>query len=402
MIGLTWNYRGLNNTFAPTIPKLRALLSNKYYDFVFLIETKCNASSINPMFGLFGYINNVGMDANGSSGGLWVGWKNEAKLNHVLTCNNFIILLVEKYNGLLWYLVLFYGAPCSLQHQTVLKELECHIANFNYPYLIMGDFNQVEYGCDQLSMNTRAISGAYDFNLWRINNQLVDIPFKGPRFTWCNNRRGVKRVYERIDRSLGSKDWFTLFPDTDCISLIKDVWRYHVWGNPSFRVARKLSRVRQYVKKWALDKRLEWKQKWEDFDLELERGMDMAITEGNDDYYTKTNEGVRRTWRNFILGIKDTNGLWVYEPELVGNMFHDSFFNLYNSTHMMDDDTRLASMETLLGNFTRVVTSDDGDILNCLFTAKEVRCAVFQMGALKSPGPDGVSAIFLPKMLAFY
>ncbi|XP_074265776.1 uncharacterized protein LOC141588221 [Silene latifolia] len=154
------------------------------------------------------------MDANGSSGGLWVGWKKEAKMCHVFSCSNFIILLVEKYNGLLWYLVLFYGAPCHLQRKSVLEDLEVHLESFNHPYLIVGDFNQVEYGSDKLSLNKRTISGAYDFNEWRISNELVDIPFKGPRFTWCNNRKGAKWVYERIDRALGSKDWFALFPNT--------------------------------------------------------------------------------------------------------------------------------------------------------------------------------------------
>ncbi|XP_074291821.1 uncharacterized protein LOC141618626 [Silene latifolia] len=84
----------------------------------------------------------------------------------------------------------------------------------NHPFLIVGDFNQVEFESDKLSANKRVISGAYDFNLWRVSIELVDIPFKGLRFTWCNNRKGDKRVYERIDRALGSKDWFSLFPNT--------------------------------------------------------------------------------------------------------------------------------------------------------------------------------------------
>ncbi|XP_074318821.1 uncharacterized protein LOC141655650 [Silene latifolia] len=245
-------------------------------------------------------------------------------------------------------------------------------------------------------MNTRAIDGAYDFNLWRINNQLVDIPFKGPRFTWCNNRKGVKRVYERIDHAFGSREWFTLFPNTgikhypiqisdhapievdlhvtqntckkpykldawvltheDCIALIKNVWRYHVWGNPSFRVARKLSRVRHYVKKWALDKRLVWKQKWEDFDIELERGMDMAVTEGNDDYYTKTNEEVREFSRATAVFLRQRAKLkWMVEGD----------------TLVTDEGVRRENMENLLSNFSKTIAADDVDSLNGQFTAKK-------------------------------
>ncbi|XP_074270738.1 uncharacterized protein LOC141594631 [Silene latifolia] len=235
-------------------------------------------------------------------------------------------------------------------------------------------------------MNTRTIVGAYDFNIWRIFNQLVDIPFKGSRLIWCNNRKGSNRVYERIDRAIGSKDWFALFPNTgikhypiqisdhapieldlhltrnmskkpykidawvftheECISIIKDAWRFHFWRTSSFQIARKLSRVRQQVKRWALDKRCKWKQKWDNFDIELERGMDLAVREGDDSYYSKTNEMVcefaraaavfwrqqaklkwmvegdtctkyffnwvkGRAGRNFILGVKDHEGQWI-------------------------------------------------------------------------------------------
>ncbi|XP_074301407.1 uncharacterized protein LOC141632794 [Silene latifolia] len=161
-----------------------------------------------------GFMNAIGVDANGSVGGLWVGWRKEARISHVMSCNNFIILLVEKCNGLLWYLVLFYGAPSPSMRNSILEDLESCIDSFQYPFLIMGDFNQVEYASDKLSRNTGTISGTLDFNNWRISNELVDNPFKGPRFTWCNNRKVDKRVYERIDRALGSKDWFTIFPNT--------------------------------------------------------------------------------------------------------------------------------------------------------------------------------------------
>ncbi|XP_074290191.1 uncharacterized protein LOC141616929 [Silene latifolia] len=334
-------------------------------------------------------------------------------MRHILTCNNFIVLLVEKCNGRLWYLVLFYGAPSFHLRQPVLDDLEECLSTLVHPFLILGDFNQVEFGSDKLSLNTRSISGAVEFNHWKINNQLVDIPFKGPRFTWCNNRKGSKRVYERLDRALGSKDWLMLFPETgikhypiqisdhapieldlhltrnksnkpykvdawvleydECICIIQDVWKRHVRGSPAFKVARILSMVRQEVRHWALDKTLEWHQKWDNFDLELEKGMDAAINDGDDAVYTRANDNVRefakaaavfwrqrvklkwmiegdtctkyffnwvkgRAGRNFILGIKNGNESWIYEPDLDGDMFHESFYNLFNPPNDTDED----------------------------------------------------------------
>ncbi|XP_074283832.1 uncharacterized protein LOC141608369 [Silene latifolia] len=78
-------------------------------------------------------------------------------------------------------------------------------------------------------------------------------------------------------------------------------------------------------------------------------------------------------------------------------MFHESFHAIYNPVSQIDNDTRTGVRNEFLNSFTKSVSSDDGDMLNRPFTAKEVRTAVFQMGALKSPGPDGIPAIFFQK-----
>ncbi|XP_074266773.1 uncharacterized protein LOC141590057 [Silene latifolia] len=333
MMGLVWNCRGLNNTLSPTIPKLRALIGSKCFDFMFLIETKRNASSIFPMFRSYGFMKHFGVDAVGASGGLWVGWKREARMSLVMACKNFIILLVEKYNGLLWYLVLFYGAPCSHLRTPVLLELEKWMDNCKHPFLIVEDFNQVDMECDKVSKSQGPIRGASFFNMWKIRNELIDIPFKGPRFTWCNNRKGDERVYERIDKALGSRDWLSFFPDSgikhypiqisdhapievnlqlvkndgkrpykldawtldneECLERVRSAWGQRDVGSPSFQVARKLTRVRSTVKKWAIDKRDEWMGKWDDFDKRLEEGMNKAIAGEGDEMYTRVNDEVK-------------------------------------------------------------------------------------------------------------
>ncbi|XP_074282897.1 uncharacterized protein LOC141607446 [Silene latifolia] len=279
-----------------------------------------------------GFSKAAGINANGASGGLWVGWKKEAKMSLVMSCSNFVILLVKKYNGILWYLVLFYGEPNASLRRPVLLELVERITNSEYPFIIIGDFNQVDYACDKLSANKNSIPEAYEFNSWRLRNELLDIPFKGPRFTWCNNRKGEKRVYERIDKALGSKDWFFYFPSTvikhyriqisdhapieldlnltknitkklykvdawalehlECIQVIREAWLPKDVGSPAFSVMKKLSMVRQRIKKWSLDKRQERAGKWEEFDKRLEEGMKMATTTRND-LYTRVNEEVR-------------------------------------------------------------------------------------------------------------
>ncbi|PKU87889.1 hypothetical protein MA16_Dca013104 [Dendrobium catenatum] len=46
------------------------------------------------------------------------------------------------------------------------------------------------------------------------NNDFHEVGFVGPKFTWCNNKKGVDRILERLDRCLlnpaaiSSKNWF--------------------------------------------------------------------------------------------------------------------------------------------------------------------------------------------------
>ncbi|XP_074313566.1 uncharacterized protein LOC141648748 [Silene latifolia] len=120
--------------------------------------------------------------------------------------------------------------------------------------------------------------------------------------------------------------------------------------------------------------------------------------------------------RNFILGIKDTLGIWSYDPVCIGNLFYNHFYAIYNpvsddtattssDTHIASsssfDFPRLVEHDVLFHQVRSIVKEDDLDFLTKTFTAKDVRRAVFQLGALKSPGPDGFPALFFQKCWHF-
>ncbi|XP_074299115.1 uncharacterized protein LOC141630143 [Silene latifolia] len=318
---------------------------------------------------IFRFFEVFGVDAVGASGGVG-GMEKEAKMSLVKACKNFMVLLVRKYDGLFWYLVLFYGAP------------ELHLRSL----FVLSDL------------------GANEFINWKIRNELIDIPFKGPRYTWCNNRKGEKRVYERLDKALASKDWLIYFPNSgikhypvqisdhapieldlhltesegkrpykmdawvldheECMQGIRASWNLEVVGSPAFRVVRKLARVRTSAKKWALDKRKEWRQVWDEFDKGLVDGLNVDVMGGGDELYSKANEEVKafaratavfwkqrakmrwmvdgdtctkfffnwvkgRKGRNYIHGIKGEDGVWSYDHNIVSTAFQRNFMALH-------------------------------------------------------------------------
>ncbi|XP_074300802.1 uncharacterized protein LOC141632124 [Silene latifolia] len=216
MKGLSWNCRGLKDPFAPAIPKIRAICRSFHnnLDFVFLSETKCDVLSVDVLLRPMGFLQSVGCDADGLKGGLWVGWKSSCKLECVFISCNLIILLVNQCKGSMWYLCCVYGEPDHSKRGAVWDNFTHHLNSLDKPFLLIGDFNQVEFSSDKLGGSDKLIRGANLFTYWKNFHCLMDIPFKGPRFTWCNNRDSPHRIYERLDKGFASNDWLSLFPNT--------------------------------------------------------------------------------------------------------------------------------------------------------------------------------------------
>ena len=48
---------------------------------------------------------------------------------------------------------------------------------------------------------------------------LIDLGFVGSKFTWSKNCANGVSVWERLDRAVGSTDWFALFQTTKVIPI---------------------------------------------------------------------------------------------------------------------------------------------------------------------------------------
>ncbi|XP_074289003.1 uncharacterized protein LOC141614146 [Silene latifolia] len=433
MNGLIWNYRGLNNALSPIIPKIRALTSSNNYDFLFLCETKCTVEQVNPLSISAGFVESVGVNAVGSSGGLWCGWKSGLMMNFVTSCNNFIIIKNEMNAALSWYLILFYGEPEQALRLRVFEFLGSWLNSLEHPFIIVADFNQVEFSYDKLSGKTGSIAGALGFHKWRVLHELVDIPFKGPPYTWCNNRKGFRRVYERIDKAYGSKDWLLPFPNTgvkhfpiqisdhapielsfnlvknsckkpykieswnldnaECLSLINKNLTTSVVGSAPFRLARKLAFIRNVLRKWSIDKSQAWSREWDRFDIRLEEAMDCSINTGDSELSIQVNDEVTEFSRATTL-------FWKQRAKL---KWTNDQLPTFSSTN---DMSRLDDFE---GLFRRLVVILG--IMYCLHAHEAIQninkhtsgsCGRFAFKADMSKAYDRIRWDFLKRTLSFF
>ncbi|XP_048493232.1 uncharacterized protein LOC125493762 [Beta vulgaris subsp. vulgaris] len=82
----------------------------------------------------------------------------------------------------------------------------------------MGDFNQVEYLNQKLGGSDH-IPGKEQFSTWKSNLGLTELNYHGQHHTWCNNRSGIDRIYERLDRVYATEDWIHQKPEATVLNL---------------------------------------------------------------------------------------------------------------------------------------------------------------------------------------
>ncbi|XP_074282465.1 uncharacterized protein LOC141606986 [Silene latifolia] len=321
------------------------------------------------------------------------------------------------------------------------------------------------------------IPGAAFFNKWKVEHFFMDIPYKGPRFTWCNKREDHSVVLKQLDKGYGSWDWNDIFPNSgithhpiqvsdhapiifktdliscngkrpyrmeawnldyeECIRLVHNEWPNLVSDPVTVRMICKLSRARNCMRLWSISKRKEWNKKWSDFDDILLKGLHEIETKRmtqifttafasqveyakvSDKYWKQrakikwNTEGDRcskyffnwvkgRAYMNYIAGIKMDNGEWNFDSENIKGLFVHFYSRLFKEgTNQIIFYEYLSTVKNLFTINKGFLSPDDRDALGIRFTPKEVRTAVFQLGPLKSPGPDGIPAIFFHKCRHF-
>ncbi|XP_074290753.1 uncharacterized protein LOC141617455 [Silene latifolia] len=191
----------------------------------------------------------------------------------------------------MWYLCCVYGEPDHTKRGAVWETFTSHLNSLDKPFLLIGDFNQVEFCSDKLGGSDKLIRGANLFSYWKNTHCLMDIPFKGPRFTWCNNRESQHRIYERLDKGFASSVWLSLFPNTFIKHLpiqISDHAPIILDTNMILNTKKKVYRLET----WCFDhaecsefglvtKKDEWGLKWSEFDQDLEPYL-LDIENGGD------------------------------------------------------------------------------------------------------------------------
>lgn len=112
-------------------------------------------------------------------------------------------------------------ASTNIHYRNMMWDNLENISNtYKGPCLVGGDFNDILTASKKFG--GKPIKDSRAKYIWsKINNcNLVDLGFKGSKYTWTNNRHNNKSlILERLDKVFGNEEWIELFPKRFIIHL---------------------------------------------------------------------------------------------------------------------------------------------------------------------------------------
>ncbi|XP_074299040.1 uncharacterized protein LOC141630054 [Silene latifolia] len=343
-----------------------------------------------------------GIDSVGHSGGLLLRWDDSVVLSSLDITPHFILCTVSLGATHVctkkdMYMMFIYGEP-SFEFRLPLWNAICDLISGLSPFIIIGDFNQVELHSDKLG-GSNVIRGQQEFTTWRLDNSLLDVPFFGPPFTWFNNRSDDQLIMKRLDRAYANNDWLHLFPaasilnlpilvsdhapiilkllpnskagrrpyrlDNWCFSspeianIVECAWRISFPSSPMYVLSHRLSSVRFSIMQWVIHHR-----------LSHDIACVLATTCKVEEQY-------------FGWSTIETLKFPCQTEELLC------------STPPQDPASPRGFIEPLLESLDLPqLSSEDCLVLSAPFTALDIIHALNGMDGSKSPGPDGITPKF--------
>jgi hypothetical protein len=119
----------------------------------------------------------------------------------------------------------------------------------------------------------------------------------------------------------------------------------------------------------------------------LQRSRIAWLKEGDKNTRYFHRKAVWRARKNKIKKLKDGDGHWQEDQKVLMRMASDYFHNLFQADPEVESEALLNLTETR-------VSQEMNEQLCKEFTEKEISDALFQMGPLKAPGPDGFPTRF--------
>ncbi|KAI0526756.1 hypothetical protein KFK09_002347 [Dendrobium nobile] len=195
-----WNCRGTRKRIASLY--IKDFVKDNGVMFLGLLETKVSffdRREINSLIGADWDYFQVPLE--GLFGGIIVLWRSNVATFKVLeTSQQFSIGDLEFFNKGIWRIGSIYASKDAYKRKILWEKLQIYSSK-EKSMVIGGDFNCLLNKEDKRGGKRFSYSlGAREMELFLASNDLHEVGCVGPKFTWCNNKIGVDRILERLDR----------------------------------------------------------------------------------------------------------------------------------------------------------------------------------------------------------
>ncbi|KAI0529343.1 hypothetical protein KFK09_001890 [Dendrobium nobile] len=377
--------------------------------------------------------------ADGIAGAILILWKSCLADFTVITHSPQLILgSLKTPNKGIGNVAMVYGHKNHQGRRELWSCLEDFMSE-DTPTLVGGDFNCLLSKEDKRGGKRFYMSnGTKEMKFFMAKHDLHDLGVIGPKFTWCNNKQGAARIWERLDRCLLNSCALQLVPSASIQHLARissdhcpiafyidnltrdstkffrfeDTWKSYpatknivakAWGKNDYGdepdiLNRKIKRSLKALFFWNKNTCKNLNQLKEELKSDI---LSLQQQEEEEGGLSSDNLALLRskvcelnitllrisTWWN-----QRAKTTWNEEGDSNTRFFHAHATAKRNGNlirQIKDDNNKLPYAEP-----NQILNADDRTFLEAKFTQSEFYTAVFQQGSNKSSGIDGSTASF--------
>uniref|UniRef100_A0A803P8W5 Reverse transcriptase domain-containing protein n=1 Tax=Cannabis sativa TaxID=3483 RepID=A0A803P8W5_CANSA len=382
---------------------------------LFIMESKLACNSIDRVRSSLKFSHGLEVPRIGLKGGLLLLWKDDIDVTLNSFSMNHFDVYVSYDRGTRFHFTGFYGSPESHQRTLTWNLLKSFAPNSNSePRLIMGDFNELLSNDDKEGGPLRRESLMEEFRRTVDFCNLTPLAYSGDKYTWTNRHFSGVLIKERLDRGFINATWIgqldiitagTLTNLLQNISACSSALQH--WHNGKYGQMKKDINTAQF-RAASLHNSMDNSPDHTAQVLDAEKILDDLlekeelywhqrarvdwIKSGDSNTKFFHSRAKARYKNNKIQSLISSDGRVLYSETDFATEAASYFSNLF-TTSSVDSE----ALSTTIIAINPTITEEMNTMLLAGFTRSDVDEALHSMAPDKSPGIDGMSAMFFQR-----